>query len=75
MTIIDQRRSDGGLVADNDGPQMIPARTARSRVPFGHDHWSTSQEIRDQGPATNPLVTPQHIQHCTITKSEADVTF
>ena len=37
MTIIDQRRSDGGLVADNDGPQMIPARTARSRVPFGHD--------------------------------------
>ena len=32
---------------------------------------TTSQEIRDRGPGTNPLVTLQQIQHCA-TKSKPD---
>ena len=54
-------------------PIMTAPRWSRlERLDQGFHLATTSQEIRDQGPATNPLVTPQQIQHCTITKSEAE---
>ena len=54
-----------GRPTDNDGPAQ----------PVGPDQGfhlaTTSQEIRDRGPGTNPLVTLQQIQHCA-TKSKPD---
>ena len=69
MGIIQQRwwqaTSDKGRPTDNDGP-CRPVRPDQ-----GFHLATTSQEIRDQAPGTNPLVTRQQIQHCD-TKSKAD---